>query len=383
MALNWLLHRQSPPSSLQGRPGVPAPEAQAAAGDVPPVPWPDVVRYLGQEVAAALNAAAGQLDRLNRLEPTLARNLAPLTDAIERARQAGMAAQQLLRLSEEPPAQQREVLDLAEVVRAVLSARSGWLARHQVTVRQGLSKTAVLADASLLYMLVDELVMWAASLSADVAVNAEHSSRSGHPRLRVSAWCQPASVPEADWHGMRWVLWHQLVRSAGGHARMDVHDDHVRVSVSLPEGSAAQLRHASKAARHLSAGAPAAIQGARVLVISASVQRQRQCAQALRHYGVIIDSADDMRQARQHTEHHTPDALIYDASVPAAKVLALRDELSARSAIVPALIVIDEHEGVREFTPSTVGAVSTGHVTASAIGASLGPALVFELCKSF
>ncbi|MDO5290189.1 MAG: hypothetical protein Q4F13_11225 [Pseudomonadota bacterium] len=342
--------------------------------------WPDVVRHLGQEVATALNTAAEQLDRLNRLEPSLVRSLAPLSGAIERARQAGMAAQQVLRLHEEPPAQQREALDLAEVVRAVLAARGGWLTRHQVSVRQGLVRTAVFADASLLYMLVDELVMWAGGLSGDVAINVEHSSRSGRPRLRVSAWCQPASVPEADWHGMRWVLWHQLVRSVGGHARLDMHDDHVRVSVSLPEASAAQLQHGSTASAPR--GVSAAIQGARVLVISASERCQTQCTHALKGYGVIIDNAQDMRQARQYTEHHTPDALVYDASVPAAKVLALRDELSARSSTVPALIAIDEREGAREFSASTIGTVSTGHVAASAIGPSLGPALVFELCKS-
>ncbi|MDO5623411.1 MAG: hypothetical protein Q4G71_01845 [Pseudomonadota bacterium] len=383
MALNWFTHR--PARRARSRADADAAplgttEEHAPSGHAPPPSWPDVVRQLGQEVATSLNTATEQLDRLNRLEPGLVRSLGPLSDAIDRARQAGMAAQHVLRLCEDPPTQHREALNLADVARAVLTTRADWLARRQIRARQGLAKAQVYADASLLYMLTDELMQWAGSLSGDIAITVDTSSRSQRPRLRVVAWCQATDVPEAAWRGMRWMLWHELARAVGALTQMDMLADQVRVTVSLPAATQAQISHAAE-----ESGTPssvsAVIQGARVLVISASAQRRAQCVQALAGYGVVIDGADDMRHARQQTEHRIPDALIYDSSVPAAKVEALRDALTERSATPPALIEIDDRAGATEFSASTVGAISTGHVAASSLQQSLGPALVFELCK--
>ena len=127
MGLIWFSNAQNrtaaPQETDRLAPGSPA-AAHAPDADPQGPSWQDMVRQLGEEVATSLNTANEQLTRLNRLEPGLVRSLAPIQDAVERARQAGMAAQHVLRLCEDPPPQRREVLNLADVAHAALTARS-------------------------------------------------------------------------------------------------------------------------------------------------------------------------------------------------------------------------------------------------------------------
>ena len=77
-----------------------------------------------------------------------------------------MAAQHVLRLSEPIRPQHRELLGMDDVVRAVLTAPRR-LADPPTghNVRHGLAQTQVYVDSSMLYMLVDELLLWAAQLA--------------------------------------------------------------------------------------------------------------------------------------------------------------------------------------------------------------------------
>lgn len=382
MALNWLMSKRARPQTEGDgaqRPDGRAAEAEANADDQE-LRWPEVVRHFGQEVAMALSTAADQLERLSRLEPSLVGSLQTVTDAVERARQAGMAAQQVLRLTEDPPVQHRELLGLDDVVRAVLTTRAEWLQRHQVGVRQGLAQTQVYTDSSMLYMLVDELLLWAAQMAPQIAIMVDRSSRSGRPRLSVLAWCDPAQVPEAAWRGMRWMLWHQLARSLGASARVDTQTDHVRVTLSLSAVTEEQLATGIEESVGPSS-VSAVIQGCRVLIVSGNAQRRAQSLQALTGYGLILDSAGDMTEAERLATRHLPDAVVYDGSVNPSAVAGLRESLEARAGTPAAFIEIHDDDSASDFRTSTVGSVSTGHIGAGSLNQALGPALVFELCK--
>jgi uncharacterized protein YidB (DUF937 family) len=93
-----------------------------------------------------------------------------------------------------------------------------------------------------------------------------------------------------------------------------------------------------------------------------------------------MDSAEDTHQARQQALQRLPDAVVYDASVAPRDVGVLRAQL-LESAGAPAFIEIQDQAGIADFHASTVGAESTGHVSAAALNQALGPALVFELCR--
>ena len=386
MALNWFSprpggrRRAAPAAAEPARPNGHAMAEHGLAADASSVAWPDVVRQLGQEVAMSLNAAAEQLERLNRLEPSLVRSLIPVSESVERARQAGMAAQHVLRLCEDPPPQQRELLSLADVARAALTARGDWFARRQVSVRQGLAQTRVYADSSMLYMLVDELLMWAGTLSSSIAVTVDKSARTGRPRLRVAAWCVPTAVPDTVWRSMRWVLWHQLARTVGAVSQLAMREDHVRVTLSLPAVTEEQLASAIEESVGPSS-VSAVIQGCRVLIVAGSAQRRAQCLQALAGYGLILDSAEDMAQAERLAEQHLPDAVVYEQGTHAGQIERLRENLLQKAGTPAAFIEIHDDAGASEFQASTVGTVSTGYVAAKSLNQALGPALVFELCK--
>ena len=383
MGLSWFSNAQDRAAATPATERL-APESPAAAhppGADPQAPsWQDMVRQLGEEVATSLNTATEQLTRLNRLEPGLVRSLMPIQDAVERARQAGMAAQHVLRLCEDPPPQRREVLNLADVAHAALTARSDWLRRRRINVRKGFSAAPVYADASLLYQLIDELLLWVGQLDADIAVSVESSQSTGRPRLQVVSHRAPATAPPNVWRGVRWVLWHQLARTLDAQTELDLKEQHVRISVSLRAATPEQIGRAAEEQVEPSS-VSAGIAGCRVLIVSDNAQRRAQCLQALAGYGLIMDSAEDTHQARQQALQRLPDAVVYDASVAPRDVAGLRTQLQESAGTPAAFIEIQDQAGIADFQASTVGADLTGHVSAAALNQALGPALVFELCR--
>lgn len=381
MVSSWLIDRlrRTGAADTDGAGG--RSQSDAAVPEVRQAPsWQDLVRQLSDEVATLLQGASDQLGRLDRLEPGLVRSLAPIHDAVERARQASMAARHVLRLYEDPPAQRREVLNLADVAHAALTARAEWLRAHGVGVRQAFAPAMVYADSSLLYELVDELLLWVGQLGADISVSVEPARGTRGPRLQVISQRQPASAPPAAWRGVRWVLWQQLARALGAQSELDLQDRHVRVRVQLPAVTEEQLARSVDESIEPST-VSAAIQGCRVLIVAASAQRRAQCLQTLAGYGLVLDAVAGLHQAQQLALQRLPDAVVYDQSLAAGEVAHLRRQLNAHSGTPAAFIeILDDDEGA-DFRTSTQGGESTGQVRADALGNSLGPALVFELCK--
>ncbi|MDO5087694.1 MAG: hypothetical protein Q4D74_08825 [Comamonadaceae bacterium] len=361
-------------------PGQASPRTGSPADDDGSVAWQELARHLGDEVASALHAAAGQLDRLNQLEPTLVRSIAPIAEAVQRARQAALATQHVMRLHDNPPPQQRELINLADMARAVLMARQEMLATQGVAVRPALAGARIHADASLSYTLLDELLLWASGIAKDIALTVDSSSRSGRARLKITAWCQPRQLAESAWHGTRWYLWHQVVRAMGARTRLEVQPDHIKVTVAFASVSNAQLGTREDHAPPSSVSA--AVQGCRVLVIAHAPELRAQAVHALAGYGALLQTADNLTQAEREIAQHLPDAVVYDDSaLTDAEAAWLRERLLKQSGTPAAFIAIHSGESEADFRASTVGAVSTGHVSAAAISQSLGPALVFELCK--
>lgn len=379
MVTNWLFGRPSRPGASQA-PGRTGSDTAPAPPDPHAPSWQDMLRQLSDEVATSLDSAAEQLTRLDQLEPGLVRSLSSVHEAVERARQASMAARHVLRLCEDPPPQRREVLNLADVAHAALTARAEWLRRRHVNVRQALVQALAYVDSSLLYQLVDELLVWFGQLGADISISVEPVRGAGGALLQVTSQCQPSRASPAAWRGVRWVLWHQLARALGAQSELDLQDRHVRVTVRLPAVTEAQLAHSVEESVEPSS-VSAAIQGCRVLIVSASAQRRALCLQTLAGYGLILDSASNLHQAQQLVLQRQPDALVYDDSLAASDVARLRAQVHEQSGTPAAFIEIVDEEGIADFQTSTQGVASTGHVRASAIHHSLGPALVFELCK--
>lgn len=377
MVSSWLFDRLRRAGAVSADSGA---SGAAPAGDAQAPSWQDMVRQLSDEVAASLETAGEQLARLDQLEPGLVRSLAPIHDAVERARQASTAAREVLRLCEDPPPQRREVLNLADVVHAALTARAEWLRQRGVDVRQAFAQALVYADAGLLYRLVDELLLWVGQLGAGISVSVEPARNRHGPRLQVISQRRPASAPPAAWRGVRWVLWHQLARALGARSELDLQDQHVRVSVHLPSATEAQLAHSVDESFEPST-VSAVVQGCRVLIVAANAQRRAQCLQTLAGYGLVLDAAASPRQAQQQALQRLPDAVVYDQSLSASDVARLRRQLAEQSGAPAAFIEIRDDDDGADFHTSTQGAESTGHVRSDALGHSLGPALVFELCK--
>ena len=162
---------------------------------------------------------------------------------------------------------------------------------------------------------------------------------------------------------------------------LDLKDQHVRISVSLPAATPEQIARAAEEQVEPSS-VSAGIAGCRLLIVSSNAQRRAQCLQALTGYGLILDNASDMAEAERLATRHLPDAVVYDGSLNPSAIDRLRDSLEARAGTPAAFIEIhDDDDGRADFHTSTIGSVSTGHIATGSLNQALGPALVFELCK--
>ncbi|WP_298434507.1 hypothetical protein [Ottowia sp.] len=385
MVFNWFSSKSAargggmPPS----RPSQPAPVAQGSRTQIDgatTLSWQELARHLGTEVASALDTATRELDKLNRLEPSLVRGLRPVLESVERAREAGMATQRLLRLHEDPPVLDATVLNLADVARAALTARSDWLTRHGIAVRDALQQTRVHTDATLLYSLIDELLQWAGGISRNLSLTVDTSQSLDRPRLRMTAWCKPAEVPESTWHCTRWHLWHQLARSLGVVSKLDMLDNRVRITITLPPVTDEQLATAMDS-RDGPSSVSAIIQGCRVLIVSEEPGLRARCMQALAGYGLVLETANTLDDAYDAVSTQPTDAVVFDDSLSRGEIHQLREAMLEQGGASAAFIEIRRGAQPTDFQVCTVGTLSTGHVAEAAIAQSLGPALVFELCK--
>jgi hypothetical protein len=73
-----------------------------------------------------------------------------------------------------------------------------------------------------------------------------------------------------------------------------------------------------------------------------------------------------------------PHAVVYDSALDPGDILQLRTDLAAIRRV--AFVELSNLTGP-DFHVSSLGSMSTAHVSVHAIAQSLAPALVFELCK--
>lgn len=380
----WLAPRRRPAVSAAA-PAATQADPTAHADNTPDSPpWPEVLHQLGDELAATLEPAARVLSQLNRLEPSLLKHLTPVSESVEKARQLAQAAQQLARLNRDGAyRQQRTVLSLNDIAQAAVTGRQSWFSRRGALLRHGLAPARVYADAALLFTLIDELLQWAGAQSRDVAVQVDASASSGRARLRVSARhaTEPAlgsASGERAWTNTRWFLWHQIARTLGAQTELRTHPEHMTVQLVFPPVTDAQTMAAIEV-RTDPSSVSAVIQGSRVLLISAQPDIRARAMQALAGFGVRVEPVASGAEALAWLEQHLPDAVVYDATLDEDDLTHLRHNLAQQPST--AYVEIHDDQMPTDFHTTTIGDVSTGHVSASGLQHALGPALVFEMCK--
>lgn len=363
--------------------------------------WRTLIGQIGAEIAGPLSAAMERIHILTGTGRIDRKGLRALRTEVEEARQAGLIMQQIARLASGETTQSPEHLHLAPILRGVLAQRSRDIEMRGTQIRQFFSPVEVIADAPLLFSLLNALLDWAlANASSPIEMRADIRSWPAHPRLFVhfahallerNAPPQPAS-------GLDSLLWRLIEHTAaamGLQVVRHVSGTHVELSIEFanktevdpasPETAAApekeEARQATPAPPPTATMPPAAVLkpliGSHVLVASEYLETRRHVRDAIKNMGMIVDFVGSMEEAADFCRDGLPHALVFDAALRGPIYDELRSELLVEA---PDLLFIEIR---RESTGAEAGTGETTlRVDDSMIASHLPMLLATELTRS-
>jgi hypothetical protein len=373
------------------RDGARSSDAEASPGQE--IPWSTLFLKLGEETAASLADALTQLQDIALLHPNVAPAIANVTDRLDHARRAALIAQQFSQLRGLREAEATQLVSLRQVVSDAITQRARWLHRRKVKARLGLLDAHIQAYPTVLNSLIDELINWAGGMAQDIGFAVrEPSAQSPATQLLVIARVNTASIEPGQWQNVGWFLWHQLASSLGARAELQVTQEALSVTVDFtaPPPHSSLLSSIAATDSQLDTDVGAIIAGCRVLLLLDKAEVHEQAHRAVSRMGLRVSACASAKQAQvllglmqdsPPLQHPLPHAIVYDASVPMAEMMRMREQLRERyPERKMAFVELSEHVG-SDFHVSQMGDASTAHVSMAAISKSLAPALVFELCK--
>jgi hypothetical protein len=365
--------------------------ASAARPAADPLRWHDLVAQIGAEIASPLTAA---LERVIGLTSTgrIDRNgLRALREEIELARQAGMTGQQLTRFATGRVRQSQERLQLADVLKGVLAHRSRETEARGITLRPILKPAEVVADASLLFSLLNTAVDWAmanARSQIDFAIDAKAwpasarvTCRFAHRPVDDLTDGSGAAAPRGL-NSLTWRLLEQTAWTMGlGVERKD--ESHVTtLTLEFPRRTSGGEFDGLSAIDPNEGFAPSTnsqpLAGSHVLVIASRRDMRVQIRDALRNMSLIVDFVNSVEEATGFCHEGLPHAIIVESIQNGERFAHLREEITAE---VPDFVFIEIIEEGTMFEMSGFSGSTMTRVGREALAASLPSALLLELSK--
>ena len=387
------------PSSAEGPASAQASSAPAE-GMVDVVTWQrtqaDLMRFqelvaqVGRELAEPLTAA---LERVNALMSTgrIDRaGLKSLLSEMDRARQAGIWCQQISRLSSGRARQSHERVHLTNTVQSVLAHRARELQGRGVQVVQTMAPVEVLADAPMLFSLLNGLVdWWLACAHGTIELRVDIKPWPAHGQLDVRLNHRPADLSDglqrgefpAAVNGLTWHLIDQIAQSMGLKLERQVEAVSLSLSLEFPhtinpllapdpvdepdQGFATSLNSKPLAGSH-------------ILVVAARRDLRLLVREAVKSMGLIVDFVSSVGEATQFCREALPHAIIFESSLRGQRldqlVAGIRQE-------VPDFVLLEVLDEGSAFDISTISPTGVARVGREAILTSLPSALVYELAR--
>jgi hypothetical protein len=321
-----------------------------------------------------LNVAAttGRLDRAG---------LRALHQQVDRARRAGLAAQQISRLGSGRVRPQPQRRHLSQLLRDALAARAREFAKLGIEPRCEPAAADVTADPALLQALLQALLDWCtvhARSSLDFGIDAD--ARADHTRLQCRVECAPvpsASEPPPPTDGIGWQLIVRLAQMLGTPVQRTDDAHAITLTLDFPRavdsaGLALTLRETGSRSAAWSNSQPMA--GRHVLVIAGRRETRNAVRSALRTMGLMLDFVGSVDEARTFCDSGLPHAVVYEAALAGDH---FRRQREAWTAAAPRLVFVELAEHGRAVEPA--GAGQSLRIGREVIEEALAPALVQEL----
>ncbi len=361
------------------------------------VPSTDVARLeillaqIGAEIAGPLTSAIERINALSSTGCIDGAGLRALRDDVEAARQAGMIGQQLTRFASGRIRQSHEVLQLADVVTHVLAQRQRQTQARGATLRPNLARVEVIADASLLFSLLNATVDWAlANAASAIEFTVEARSSASPPRLGCRF--EPRSSDDAPTgpllagaetlDSLTWRLMEQIAWTMG--LQVERRHDDGRTCVAFVFRMSAGSRDALDSALGADDGFAASansqpLAGSHVLVIASRRDMRMQIRDALRGMSLIVDFVNSVDEATAFCREGLPHAVIVEAIQSGERFAKFRAGIRGE---VPDFVFIEVVEEGRTVQMSGTEGGDVARVGRDVLAESLRPVLMFELSKN-
>ncbi len=356
-----------------------------------PAASPDLAAQVGSEVASALSSALERVTALATTGRIERADLRALREEIERARLAGMMAQQLTRLASGRVPLTPEPLDLTAMLREALLQRGREIESRGLTVRQRLKPAFVIGDATLTFTLLQTLLDW----------GFEHTRSAVEFELEQQNWPEQALLtcrfawrpidevplrPESDTaplDSLSWRLLDQTTATLELELERADADGATELKIAFPRTIAAAAVEGAAVLQLGDDTAPAlparSLEGSHVLVVAARREVRNQVRAALRTLGLMVDFVTSVDEAREFCKSGMPHAVVHEASLGGEAFERLRAELLGE---LPTLAFVQITEDGKGFEVRAAGGRDAVCVARAAIGDSLPTALMFELSRA-
>jgi CheY-like chemotaxis protein len=354
--------------------------------------WREIIGQIGTEVGLPLSAALERVTVLATTGKIDRAGLRMLREEIERARRAGMIGQQLARFASGRIRQSPEQISVTQMLREVLLQRGREIAARQVDVSQVLKPAEVVADATLLYALLQAIVDWSLELAqkslefkldvkawppyARLTVQFEHASSDASDRLT------PVGTPLPSLDSMAWRLVQQISWTLGLTLDRAVSEHATTLTIEFPRTVHDEIEGVSVVEMDQGFGVSdnsKPLAGSHVLVVAGARDVRSLIKESIRHMGLLVDFVNSVEEAEEFCRDALPHAIIYESVLSGDRFHRLRTSISSE---MPSFVFIEIAPEGGALQLSTHGNENGARIGREAVMQSLPSALIFELSRT-
>src|SRR5471030_2663697 len=356
------------------------------------VHWREIISQIGSEVGLPLSSALERVTVLATTGKIDRAGLRMLREEIERARRAGMIGQQLARFASGRIRQSPEQISVTQMLREVLLQRGREATARQIDISQALKPAEVVADATLLYALMQAVVDWSLDLAQknlefriDIKAwppYARLEARFSHASSDASDRLTPVGTPLPSLDSMSWRLVQQISWTLGLMMDRSVSDAETTLTIEFPRTIHDEIEGVSVVEIDQGFGVSdnsKPLAGSHVLVVAGGREMRSLIKESIRHMGLLVDFVNTVEEAEEFCRDALPHAIIYESVLANDRFQKLRVGIASE---MPTFVFIEVAPEGSALQLSANGRDSGARIGRDAIMQSLPSALIFELSRT-
>jgi uncharacterized protein with HEPN domain len=351
--------------------------------------WRELMTQLGSEISGPLTAALERIVTLTTSGQIDRHSLRALRDEVEAARRAGMIGQQLARFASGRIRQSHESVDLTHLLKDVLLQRGRDLQSRGLPLRQVLKEAQVVADASLVFAMLNGLIDWCTEhAKSTIDLRIDHTQWPVHARITCRFAYRVAGdlLPDAPPSSLNTLAW-RLVQHSAKAMGLEVERDEIGIEtvaeIRFPRTVEGDIGDAPAIpvpeAAHISSFNSKPLAGSHVLVVASRRDLRLQVREAVEAMGLILDFVPSVDEARAFCENGVPHAVVYESVLGGERLDELREDLRREIPGLPFIEIIEEGD---VFKISAHDPKAVARVGRWGLKQALPSALNFELSKN-